>query len=467
MSAASSMRTPNEPAASVAPQEEEEQDSKVPSGFMSLVTVIEGWAKSKKMDIKTAQDLIDRLKSKKDSIRQKAADDFTRLNTQFNGDEKAPVSGPSASPDATSPDATSPDADPADSEHGIYFTPPTTGKKWNELTSDEMNRWNRYGGGQAHQNGQLIDGCLTDHGIRNMPWILRIGDPRREILNAQETKKLPISKNCAGIKSGSKWHRDMHNLDRWEHHESPIKSVSELHTRVEKAKAATEQARRRMPRSTAPSDVDAARDAAMAGGETEAPKTATMADPTPTMPTPEPAKPSLRDRVGSIGDEVPEVKKFTGDGSGLSEPMHTGGDENPTDVPPDPKTRVAGMDGAEAIPNPTPKEEPKEKPVRQMKKELKGRIEALSDEDTKEQLLRTLKTVKDRADLVELESELGVHELSNMEIEWNITDVKNFYKQRLHERKGVPQPLVEQKKIEMLSFTERTQYFKEQLQKRR
>ena len=473
MSAASSMRTPNEPepyepAASVAPQEEEEQDSKVPSGFMSLVTVIEGWAKSKKMDIKTAQDLIDRLKSKKDSIRQKAADDFTRLNTQFNGDEKAPVSGPSASPDATSPDA-----DPADSEHGIYFTPPTTGKKWSELTPDETNRWNRYGGGQAHQSGQLIDGCLKDHGIRNMPWILRIGDPRREILDAQKRNSLPVSKECKGLREKSHWHKMMHDLDRWEHHESPIKSVSELHTRVEKAKAATEQARRRMPRSTAPSDVDAARDAAMAGGETEAPKTAPMADPTPTMPTPEPAKPSLRDRVGSIGDEVPEVKKFTGDGSGLSEPMHTGGDENPTDVPPDPKTRVAGMDGAEAIPNPTPKEEPKEKPVRQMKKELKGlkgRIEALSDEDTKEKLLTKLsqiKTVKDRADLVELESELGVHELSNMEIEWNITDVKNFYKQRLHERKGVPQPLVEQKKIEMLSFTERTQYFKEQLQKRR
>ena len=503
MSAAASMGTPEVPAASMgtpeepasaAPQEEE-QDSKVPGGFLDLVKVVEGWAKSKKMDIKTAQDLIDRLKSKKNSIRQKAADDWERF-------EKAPVSGPSASPDAASPDAASPDAaSPADSEHGMFFTPPTTGKKWSELTPDEMKRWNRYGGGQAHQGSSKIDGCLDkDHGIKNMPWILRIGDPRREILDAQENKKLPISKNCAGAKSGSHWHREMHKSDRWEHHESPIKSVSELLARVEKAKAATEQARRRMPRSTAPSDVDAARDAAMAGGETEAPKTAPMVDPAPTMPTPEPAKhtarrvyrdrngalllakPSLRGRVGSIGDEVPEVKKFTGDGSGLSEPMHKG-DDTPTDAPPDPKTRVAGMDGAEAIPNPTPEE----KPVRQKglkgriktlsgeKTRLRDRIEVLSNGKTKEALLEKLDKIKDRADLAALENDLveaeNVHtsykKHANVEFEWTVTDLKNFYKQRLHERKGVPQPLVEQKKIEMLSFTERTQYFKEQLQKRR
>lgn len=442
---------PNEPAAEPAsaavPPQEEEQDSKVPGGFLSLVKVVEQWAKSKKMDMKTAQDLIDRLTSKRDSIRQKAADDFTNFNKQFNGDEpeKAPASA-----------AATPDATPA-SDKGALFTPPSSGKRWDELNPDEKAKWDIYGGGASHGSGTKVDGCLNDHGIFKMPWIMRIGDPRRNILAAQKEGKLPDSKKCGNKKVGSHWFDFLHRLGRWELDSDPIKDAMDLQSRIEKAKSTTEEARRKMPRSTAPSEIDAARDAAMSGNEPEAPK-APMSTPTPT-PTPEPAKPSLRDRVGSIGSEVPEVAKFTGDGSGLSEPMHK-------NEKPDLKTRVGGMDGADAISNPTPKEEPKEKPVRQMKNELKARIEALSDEDTRVQLLRTLKTVKDRADLADLERDIGVHELANIEIEWTATDVKNFYKQRLHERKGVPEPLVEHKKIEMLSFTERTQYFKEQLQKR-
>jgi len=462
MSAAASMGTKEEPEVpavsepAVSPNPvEEEPDSKMDKGMDQVIGIIADWGKTGKLDAKKAQDLIDRLKSKKASIRKIAEDEFISVKNGLEAKASASPSpaGPSASPAS------------AASEKGALFTPPSSGKRWDELNPDEKAKWDIYGGGASHGSGTKVDGCLNDHGIFKMPWIMRIGDPRRNILAAQKEGKLPDSKKCGNKKVGSHWFDFLHRLGRWEQDGDPIKNAMDFQSRVEKAKATTEEARRKMPRSTAPSDVDAARDAAMGGDETEVPKTAPMPDPAPTMPTPEPAKPSLRDRVGSIGDEVPEVKKFTGDGSGLSEPMHKG-DDTPTDAPPDPKTRVAGMDGAEAIPNPTPKEEPKEKSVRQIKDDLRVRIKALSDEDTKRQLLLHLKNMKDRADLAELESELGVHELANMEIEWNATDVKNFYKQRLHERKGVPQPLVEQKKIEMLSFTERTQYFKEQLQKR-
>lgn len=419
--------------------EEEEPDSKSKT-FDVVIGMVQDYVRSGKMDKKEGEELLLRLKSPKDSIRQAASDDFIKRRNEIDGIKSSPTSSPESVKDS-------------------LFTPPSTGKQWNELTPEIQEKWNIYGGGTSHESGTKIDGCLNDHGIFKMPWIMRIGDPRRNVLIDQKKGVLPNSKKCNNKKVGSPWYNILTKSGRWEMEGDPIKNAMDLNSRIEKAK----ETRIKTPRSTTKSDIDVARNAAM-NAEPEK-----STSPSPELSTPEPisslaaTKPSLRDRVGSIGDEVPEVRdKFKG--TGLSEPMHTSNDE-PTDTP-DPKNRVAGIDGANAIPNPTP-HETKDKSVREIKKELIERIKKLTDEDSKEQLLRTLKTIKDRADLAELENEITAHEMiSDTNFEWTATDMKNFYKKRLHERKGVPQHLAEQKKIENLSFIERTKYFKEQFQNR-
>lgn len=407
----------------IAPAQSEEPNTKIDDGTKALIDTLQGWATHGKIDAKQAQEVIDKLKSKKESIRRQGQDDFAKLG---HGTWANNSSLPSTTPDP----ASSEEDDPELNGNISFLKPPTTGKKWSELNPDEKTRWDIFGGGASHEDGQKIDGCLNDHGIFKMPWIMRLGDPRREILAAQKEGRLPESKKCVNKKVGSHWFDFLHRTGRWEMAEEPIKGASQYLTAIEMAKEVTQKIRdRRKENRKTPSESDIIRNAAKednpiapVASSQEAPKSAT---PEPTAP-----KPSLKDRVASIGKEVPEVEKFTG--SGLSEPMHK------SDEAPNIKDRVAGIEGADAISNPT-KDEPEKSP-REMRNELKEKIQSWStdDQDTKEQLLRSLKTARNKQEIKEIEDEFRSHNFlqgqGDISFEWTMTDLTNFYKEKIRAR---------------------------------
>lgn len=422
---ASSMSVP-------ADMQAEEPDSKS-VGYDKIITILKSLVDQGQVQPNEAMELEKNLNSKKESIRRKASDEVMAIHDKMNAANPAASSSLGSNPTSSN----SPD-----SESSSLFTPPTNNKKWSELDPDEKSRWDIYGGGAANASGTKVDGCLNDHGIDKMPWIMRIGDPRRAVLAAQKEGKLEVSGKCSKLPR-SYWFNILHNLGRWEDDQHPIQTASELQSRIERAKAATAEAKKRMPRTVA-SDADAVRNSAV-----ETPETKPEVSPVspvvnqPEVPKEEPK--SLKDRVADIGNEVPEIKDKLS-GTGLSEPMHSNDEE------PDLKNRTAGIDGANAIPD---KEQP-EKSLLQLKQELKARIDAINDEDTRTQLIRNLKRVKTKEDLKDIEQELGIHELSNFEIEWSIVDLKNFYKRRLNEGKQI----VKQEHKEKLSFNESLTHYK-------
>jgi hypothetical protein len=106
-----------------------------------------------------------------------------------------------------------------------YTIPPTTGKRWEQLTSEEKNKWNIYGGGLPPQ-GSRIPSPPGLHGI-DIPIILRTGDPRIALIRA-------IKPSEADEKSL------LDNLidnERVELKENPISSKGELEIRKRKALA--------------------------------------------------------------------------------------------------------------------------------------------------------------------------------------------------------------------------------------
>lgn len=95
--------------------------------------------------------------------------------------------------------------------------PPTTGRRWEQLTAEERMAWNHYGGGTANKPS----GWLKEQGVSSLPWILRAGDPRHELL-ANQPRKF--------------WEPLLHSQERIEYYTDPIKSPEELRMRVDKAK---------------------------------------------------------------------------------------------------------------------------------------------------------------------------------------------------------------------------------------
>lgn len=373
--------------------------------YDSLIPLIRKLAINKKISHSQAIDLENRLKSPKESIRNSAADEIMKIEpsltekpksdmsvpasrsmmgTPPKSSETAPTSDLNNNPSQNAPEEESPSAiNPEPSKAMSYDQPPTMGKKWNELQPYEKDKWNEYGGGISHAKGRKIDGCLNDHGIYKMPWIMRIGDPRREILIAQSQNQLPLSSNCKNKKSRSYWFDILRKTGRWENEDAPIKSEEDLKLAIEKAKMA-------MPRLDRVSAMN-----------TE-----------PNAPTEEkPNKPSLRDRVAD-----------------LKIPNNTSPNETPKK---DIRTRVAPMPLPDQFSKETP--EPEVQPqspeiVGQTpeiektkissatkaysKKTLKDRINSLTDEDLKDQMLRTLKMAKNKEDLSQISAEIDHHELT-------------------------------------------------------
>lgn len=68
----------------------------------------------------------------------------------------------------------------------FYITPPTNGKSWIDLTKNEIEKWNIYGGGIGTRiTGRWCLNLIKNNPIDNIPWILRIGDPRIDVLKSQ------------------------------------------------------------------------------------------------------------------------------------------------------------------------------------------------------------------------------------------------------------------------------------------
>jgi hypothetical protein len=102
-----------------------------------------------------------------------------------------------------------------------YTTPPTEDKKWDDLSDDEKDAWNKYGGGISPRN--LRTGSMAAlHGVA-YPQILRIGDPRRDILK----RILPNQKNKN--KSSFDYLLDQ---GRVELQNNPIQSKDDLDSRI-------------------------------------------------------------------------------------------------------------------------------------------------------------------------------------------------------------------------------------------
>ena len=334
--------------------------------------------------------------------------------------------------------------------------PPTTGKKWEQLTDDEIRAWNTYGGGMEDTPG-IIDGCLPNYGIRKFPWILRIGDPRLEILSAQQRGELSKchTKEKKRSRLHSHWYTILNSEDRLEDKDNPITSWPELENRVQhaKLKAHARVEFRKKNRTTAPSDEEATRDELEAkptkAAELTPPSKADDTIPVSTAATGgEPMVPPTH-RAADIEPEEVKDKLIHTDTNALDKPAH----------------RVTDMDAPEPPEGATP---PKEKSPREMKKELKARIANVKNGDIKTQLTRQLKIAKVPEDFAAIDKELKHHEFitNDLDLDWTIHDVKNHYKRKLHERKVDPKPLVDRKKVDILSFNERVEYYRELISQR-
>jgi len=416
-----------------APKTDEEEDS-VPTGKdADSIEMLKNWATSllakNEIDEPIFKKIMAGLSSKKHTVRLAAARELEALA------KKSP----------TKPVDDGAGVPPTDTKHALRpDQPPTTGKKWSELDDAEQQAWNAYGGGLEDTAGK-IDGCLNDHGIKKLPWILRIGDPRRQILADQEQGKLG-RKDGRCSKKFSHWHRLFAAQGRFEDKDHPITSWPDLEQRVGKVKVLVEKAKEmaKSKRTTAPSEEDLARDAIESK-----PKSAPLDPKAPdTLPVDATAPPSvapeLKDRKALIDpDEVKDKIVHTPDNA-LGKPAH----------------RTTSIDAPEPPEGPTP--EAKKSP-REIKADLKARIAKIQDEETRQQLSRSLKIAKTEEALAEIEKELKAHEWvqDDTDLAWTIHDTKNFYKRRLHERKEPPK-----KNPDIVSFDERVNYYRELISQR-
>ena len=99
-----------------------------------------------------------------------------------------------------------------------YTTRPIQGRhalaKWDELTPEEKSKWDIYGGGLEHKTGRKP--------LKDLPWIIRLGDPRIEHIRLSTGNNRQIN----GLE------RD----GRIEAHDNPIQSKQDLDDRIKKIK---------------------------------------------------------------------------------------------------------------------------------------------------------------------------------------------------------------------------------------
>lgn len=433
------------PEAAPAAEEEEEEDTKPHANYELVKQIAQHLLKQGKIKNSKYRELTTALDSKKESIRMAAEKEITAIANEPEGTAAPTPGGLPPAPAGTTPmsnDAGKP-ADgekPLEAGHAMRAdVPPTTGKEWSMLDSAEREAWNKYGGGLENTAGK-VDGCLNNFQIKKFPWILRIGDPRLQVLIDQEAGKLRTADGkCKNRRSF--WLKRLREEGRLEDKDNPIKSWDDLEQRVTKLKAEIPQMRAkalaaRMGKRTAPM-TDQDRQAAIEA--TPPPAAEDSASPsTPLTPN----NGDLKTRTAPINTGEIDNLKHTADNA-LGKPAHRNdGEEAPektADVPP--------ANGEEKV------------KLLRRKAHLMDRIKQTGDDD----LLQDLKRAKNAEQIDKVEERLTWSEkLKNGELtmDWTMNDLVESYKVNLRERK----PLNKKKeRSNVISFSENLAYYKELL----
>lgn len=287
-------------------------------------------------------------KTKQDAIKE--IDDITDKN----------ISSNNSLPDTKPNDTHEPV--PNDDRYS-YKNPPTTGKSWDQLDQMEQSAWDHYGGGLSRRRHRISSNEGEAESLK-LPWIIRLGDPRREIY-----KNHVIIKGDKERHSGF-WAR-LISQNRVESEKNPINSKAELNARVEELKKKLEERTPRMGEAPKP-DVNQPSNGPTA---TAAPVKASA--PIPPKPLHPSDKPPVK--LAPITKEEPKIKHT--DDNALGKPAHNSPIEEPDSKPEELKGKVLDMD----------------------KGRLKEKIEAIKDERQKESLLAKLDSAKDSSDLDKIE----------------------------------------------------------------
>ena len=445
MGQTANVESPANPAAST---NTEEADSPIPKEFEMVVTALQNKFKNKEISIDedNLKELVNQLRSKKESIRTKAAEQAQSLLNQENTPDTSGVGGtPATPPDMNT--GVQPTGEPEDKHHALNIsTPPTTGKKWNELDPSEKMAWNIYGGGTAPGRTRNCIGV-------ELPWILRIGDPRHQLFDDQEAGKfIKPDGSCGGKRSPLK--KVFNNQGRIESPDDPITTRGELEARVSKAKsvveAAKEFAKRR--RTTTPSDEELT--ATKAQNDPSQPNEPVQNAPSISSdPVQSPApEPDLKNRTAPIDPEQIKDRMMSTPDNALGHPMHRTSD---IDAPP----------VAQPTEEPTSEKPPEKtiglsqiRKISSAKKQLTKRIENLPDEDAKQRFADRLANAKTKEEIDAIEQDVAKDEsiMGDMDFAWTLNDLTNYYKKKMHE----------QVDPEVIKFNERVEYYKELLEQK-
>lgn len=328
---------------------------------------------------------------------------------------KPPATEPKVEPE---PPAVTP---PGKSEPSLNQQKPNTGgRRWQQLTAEEQMAWNNYGGGAAHKPS----GWLKDQGVKSLPWILRSGDPRHDLLDKQPRQV---------------WGPLMVSQGRIEYSTDPINSPEELRIRVEKAKENYEKWREGMSQTHKKASSLQAGERGVSDAETAA--TAQGTTPIAAPPNEKKATPT----TGSAGKQatakmttLPPNEK-TGGGTGLSDPAHSTASVDPNNP------------GKSA-------KKPSREETTQRKQALWSRVEAMKDNlgnKTLRELKSELKSLRpgDEAGFAEFENKVA-HEEEIQKLMGELpADESVARKKGMMIRENISRPSI--------SFSERLKYLKE------
>lgn len=197
------------------------------------------------IDKRYYDDLNSRLNSEDEEEARGAAEEIDKLvdgniSIQSEPAKAEPVQSTSQSlPQPAKPEDNSP----------IQFSftrPPTIGKKWEQLNPVEKEAWNHYGGGISTRRHR-VSGIAEDEKALTLrlPWILRLGDPRREdYQNAIIHKKNNVG---ADKERKSPFWAHLIRMGRIETDKDPIQSEADLNMRVSDIKKKIEERVKKEP----------------------------------------------------------------------------------------------------------------------------------------------------------------------------------------------------------------------------
>lgn len=130
----------------------------------------------------------------------------------------APLDDSGRTGEAELPKEKLPDEEKKEIEDEAALPPKNDGRPWSKLSPHERTLWDQAGGGDA---GDVSHHAKRQMGILTLPWILRIGDPRLELI-----EKIP----------GKSLYRRLIQQKRIEDPSHPIKTTIQLEKAVELAK---------------------------------------------------------------------------------------------------------------------------------------------------------------------------------------------------------------------------------------